>query len=231
MKNLSIILCTYNEVITIKKTISEIILNFPESEIIVVDDNSNDGTQQVIKEINSNNLRLINRNQRGLAAACMVGLIFAKNSIVTWIDSNQPNLVKEIYNMVDELGGNDIVVMSRYVKGGKDLRSPQRVLSSRLINFICQKFLDSSIKDYTSGIFTMKKDVLIDVLPICYGHGEYFIEFLYQSKKKGLRIKELPFIQPPDIEFLSKTASSLTRFLKLGLFYIFRIFISKFNRH
>ena len=50
------------------------------------------------------------------------------------------------------------------------------------------------------------------------------------QKKKGLRIKEIPFIQPPDIEGLSKTASSIFRFLRLGLSYILRIILSKIER-
>ena len=228
--SISIILCTYNESVTIEKTIKKIQEDFPESEIIIIDDNSNDGTQDIIKKLKYENINLICRKARGLASACLVGLIYSKKDIVCWIDSNQPNLVKEIPIMLNELKENDITLMSRYVEGGKDLRSTKRVLSSILINFLCRLILDKDIKDYTSGIFAMKKEVLIEVTPIGYGHGEYFIEFLYAAKSKGLKIKEIPFIQPEDGEGLSKTASSILRFLKLGLFYVIRILISKFKR-
>ena len=121
--------------------------------------------------------------------------------------------------------------MSRYVEGGGDLRSTKRVFTSRIINFICRLILDSDIKDYTSGIFVMKKDILIDVMPLGYGHGEYFVEFLYKAKKCGYKIIELPFMQPPDIEGLSKTASSLVRFAKLGINYLVRIILTRLNRN
>ena len=228
--SISIILCTFNEALTIKQTIDQILNKLPESEILIIDDNSEDGTQEIIKRIDSKRITLISRKSRGLASACLVGLIFSTKEVVCWIDSNQPNLDCEIPKMVTELNNNDIAVMSRYVDGGKDLRSKQRVFSSILINHICKLFLDKTIKDYTSGIFAMKKKILIELTPISYGHGEYFIEFLYMAKKKGLRIKEIPFIQPPDIEGLSKTASSIFRFLRLGLSYILRIILSKIER-
>ena len=72
-KNLSVILCTYNEAKIINKTIDEIFLYNPNSEIIIVDDNSTDETQNIIKEKNSENIKLISRKSRGLASACLMG--------------------------------------------------------------------------------------------------------------------------------------------------------------
>ena len=63
-KNLSVILCTYNEAKIINKTIDEIFLYNPNSEIIIVDDNSTDETQNIIKEKNSENIKLISRKSR-----------------------------------------------------------------------------------------------------------------------------------------------------------------------
>ena len=88
--------------------------------------------------------------------------------------------------------------------------------------------LGGEIRDYTSGIFLMKRDVLNKGVPIAYGHGEFFIEFLYKLKKNNIKILELPYIQPPDKEG-SKTASSLFRFFILGLNYLIRIFIIRFR--
>ena len=75
-------------------------------------------------------------------------------------------------------------------------------------------------------MFVMKRSVLNQVIPIAYGHGEFFIEFLYKVKKNNLKIKEVPFIQEADKEELSKTASNIYRFINLGKDYIFRIFIT-----
>ena len=219
----SVILCTYNEEKIIKKTIDNL-LNFNHDiEIIVVDDSSTDNTVKIIQELNQKEVKLIQRKSRGLASACLTGLLYSNGENICWIDSNLPDLAEKIPVMINKLEQKNIVIMSRYVEGGKDLRSKQRIISSWLINFMCRIFLDGSIKDYTSGIFAIKKNFLIDITPICYGHGEYFIEFLYKAKKTGYKIVELPYIQPPDIEGISKTASGVLKFLKLGTQYVFRI--------
>ena len=97
-----------------------------------------------------------------------------------------------------------------------------------MINFFCRLILGNEIKDYTSSIFLMRRDVLKFGVPIAYGHGEFFIEFLYKIKKNGVKICELPYVQPPDMEG-SKTASNIFRFFKLGLDYLIRILIIRFR--
>ena len=57
-----------------------------------------------------------------------------------------------------------------------------------------------------------------------------FIEFLYKVKKNGIKICEIPYIQPPDVEG-SKTASSIIRFFTLGMNYLVRIVIAKFRNN
>ena len=228
-KNLSVILCTYNEAKIINKTIDEIFLYNPNSEIIIVDDNSTDETQNIIKEKNSENIKLISRKSRGLASACLTGLLYANYENICWIDSNLPDLAKKIPLMVQNLQKDNIVVMSRYVDGGADYRSNKRILSSKIVNYFCRLFLNSKIKDYTSGIFAIKKEFLINVSPICYGHGEYFIEFIYKASKLNYKIVELPYQQPADIEGISKTTGSLFRFFILGINYFTRILIAKFR--
>ena len=229
--SVSIILCTYNEAAVIKNTIEEIFKYNINCEIVIVDDNSKDNTVKIINEFNDSRITLIERKSRGLASACLTGLIFSKSEIVCWIDSNLPDLAPKISNMIKEIREKNIVIMSRYVDGGGDKRSTQRILTSRLINFACRIFLGNDTKDYTSGIFVMKKNTLKEVLPLGYGHGEYFIEFIYKAKKNGYKITELPYIQPADLEGLSKTASSVYRFWKTGLSYFLRIFITLLNRN
>ncbi len=228
-KNLSVILCTYNEAKIISKTIDEIFLHNPTAEIIIVDDNSTDETQKIIKEKNLVNVKLICRKSRGLASACLTGLLYAKYENICWIDSNLPDLAKKLPLMLENLRKDNIVIMSRYVDGGADYRSKKRILTSKIINYFCRIFLDSTIKDYTSGIFAIKKEILINVSPICYGHGEYFIEFIYKATKLNYKIVELPYQQPADIEGLSKTTGSLFRFFLLGINYFTRVLIAKFR--
>ena len=95
--------------------------------------------------------------------------------------------------LLDE--GNDIVILSRYVKDGNDERPNLRALTSKYLNFFCKKIFRSKINDFTSGIFLMKRKLLDDVSILGYGHGDFFIEFLYNIEKKGFKIKEFPYVQ------------------------------------
>ena len=71
-KKVSIILSTYNEAIVIEKTINEIFKSIENVEIVLVDDNSEDGTLEKVKSINNKNLKIISRNSRGLASAFFI---------------------------------------------------------------------------------------------------------------------------------------------------------------
>ena len=226
----SIILSTYNEAKIIEKTIDEIFKHIDGVEIILVDDSSTDGTLEKVKKINNPNLKIYSRKFRGLASAFLLGLINSSGDVVGWIDSNMDSLVKMLPEMIKKLSSNDIVLLSRYIEGGSDQRTQSRIITSKIINIICRVFLSSKIKDYTSGMFVMKREGLNHVVPIGYGHGDFFIEFIYQAKKRGLKILEVPCVQPPDQETLSKTAPNIFRFLKVGFFYLLRVFQAILNR-
>ena len=229
-KKISIILSTYNEAVIIETTINKIFSTLDNVEIVLVDDNSIDGTLEVLNSIENKNLKVFSRKSRGLASAFLLGMINTNGDYIGWTDSNMPQLTDHFKEMINKLNEYDVVLLSRYVEGGGDQRSRMRVLSSKVINFICRLILGSEIKDYTSSIFLMRKEVLKYGVPIAYGHGEFFIEFLYKIKKNGMKIFELPYIQPPDAEG-SKTASSIIRFFILGLSYLVRIIITRFRKN
>ena len=229
-KKISIILSTYNEASIIKTTINKIFSTIKNVEIVLVDDNSNDGTLEIINSIQNKNLKIFTRKSRGLASAFLLGMINTDGDYIGWTDSNMPQLLHHFNEMIEKLDSYDLVLLSRYVDGGGDQRSKMRILSSRIINFVCRFFLGSEIKDYTSSIFLMRRDVLKYGVPIAYGHGEFFIEFLYKIKKKDIKICELPYIQPPDTEG-SKTASSFIKFFAFGWSYLVRIMITRFRKN
>ena len=84
--------------------------------------------------------------------------------------------------------------------------------------------LRPNIKDFTSSIFLMKRQVLDEITFLGYGHGDFFIEFLHNAHKKGFIIKEIPYIQNKDDDLVkSKSAPNLIKFFYLGLMYCIRI--------
>ena len=222
--NISIILSSFNEKLSIEFTISELIKYLPGVEIIVVDDNSPDGTLEVLKKINYENLKIFSRKKtKGLASAFLLGLINTSGDIIGWLDSNMGDTAKKFPEMLQKLKGADIVILSRYVTEGKDERNKIRVISSYLLNKFSKLILRSKINDLSSGIFLMKREVLNDVVPVAKGHGEFMMEFLYKAEKKGNKIIEIPYIQPIDIEGHSKSFPNIAKFLYLGFFYLVRI--------
>ena len=144
---------------------------------------------------------------------------------IGWIDTNMGDVAVKFPEMIEELkSNNDIVVLSRYIQGGGDNRILLRNLSSKYFNFFCRMVLGTPIKDFTSSIFLMKRKVLDEVTFLGYGHGEFFLEFLFNAHKKGFKIKEVPYIQDKDEDLSnSKSASNIFKFFYLGLMYILRI--------
>jgi glycosyltransferase involved in cell wall biosynthesis len=230
-KKISIILSTYNEALFIEQTIAEILKNIKNVEIILVDDNSTDGTLEKVKKINDPNLKVYSRRFRGLASAFLLGLINSSGNVVGWIDSNMKSAAAKLPEMIDQLDNNDIVLLSRYVEGGNDEREKLRSFASRFLNWIYQFTLSKKIKDYTSGMFVMKREVLLTAIPNCFGHGEFFVEFIYKALKRGAKIHEIPFVHQADLIKRSKTAPNLFHFIHLGLHYISVIFHAHTRRN
>jgi len=226
----SIILCTYNEAQYIENAILELEKYVPNLELIIVDDSSSDGTIEIIKKLNINNRfkAIFRKKNRGLASAFVRGFLETTGDYVGWIDTNMGELSPRFIDMINELEiNNDIVILSRYVEGGGDQRNLIRVFCSKYFNLFCRILLTKSIKDFTSSIFLMKRKVVDEVTILGYGHGEFFIEFLYQVYKKGFQIKEIPYVQKVDKDIKnSKSAPNLFKYFSLGFTYVLRIFSS-----
>jgi len=223
-KKISIILSTFNEEIAIEKTINEIQKYIKNVEIIVVDDNSTDKTFEILKRLQNQNIKIfLRKKNKGLASAFLLGLINTQGDIIGWVDSNMTSIVKIFPEMIRNLENNDIVILSRFVDGGKDERNMIRKWSSYILNKFTKFVLNSKINDLSSGIFVMNKKVLLDTLPIASGHGEFMIEFLYNAERRGNKIKEISYTQPVDEEGNSKSYPNIFKFSILGFFYFIRI--------
>ena len=223
----SIILCTYNEANYIENTIAKIEKIIENLELIIVDDNSTDGTKEIINRINQEKKYkvIFRKKSKGLASAFLRGFIETSGDHIGWLDTNMTESISRFQEMSELLNSdNDIVILSRYVEGGDDKRRLMRSLSSKYFNIICRLILRSPIKDLTSGIFLMKRSIIDEVTFLGYGHGEFFIEFVDNAYRKGFKIKEIPFVQyTEDSLGTSKSAPNLIKFFYLGLMYFTRI--------
>lgn len=230
----SILLCTFNEAKYIKNTILNLERSIPNLEIIVVNDASTDNTLSIIQNLQTKCiLKIINRSKtKGLGSAFQRALIESQGENIGWIDTNMGELAETFPKMIEKLKDHDLILLSRYIKGGSDDRIFIRVFCSKLINIFCRFILSNKIKDYTSSIFIMKRKVLNETSVLGYGHGDFFIEFLYSVIKKGFSVNEIPYIQKKDDEDGNTTTSpSLFRFFILGYFYFLRVIITRFRRN
>jgi dolichol-phosphate mannosyltransferase len=228
----SIVLATFNERENILDTIDGVFQHVPEPvEVIVVDDDSPDQTWKLVADRADPRVKLIRRTAaRGLASAFLRGIIESTGEIVGWMDADMCMPPRMLPGMIEDLREFDLVIGSRYVEGAQDDRARLRVLSSRMINGFASFWLGHGIKDYDSGFVVLRRSVFDRVLPIPTGYGEYFIEFIYGCCRKGLKLKEVPYVFKDRAKGVSKSAPSLYRFFKLGLQYVIRIIEARFRR-
>ena len=229
-KKISIVLCTYNEVNYIEQTIRLISQTLENVEIIVVDDNSNDGTLEKLDTLKSifNFKLIVRKNERGLASAHKRGFNESTGEYVGTIDVNSRDQILYFKDLVAKLNaGYDIAVLSRYILGGEDQRIFIRSFSSKAINTVARFFLRIPFNDFTSCIFLMKKRLLDYSEIIKTGYAEWFIEFIYIIYKKQHRLIEIPYIQKMDKKLsVSKSYPNIFTFFYLGIIYFYRIILT-----
>lgn len=217
----AIVVPTYNEEKNIKPLVEAIVSAFCNSFflskgetkspqdfpffILFVDDNSQDKTREEIRKVQHQYpgiIQLLERERKeGIGPAYIAGFNYLLNNFTNWdivIECDADLSHNPIYLpvMINEImNGYDVVIGSRYVKGGKVENWPlSRILLSRgaaLYVFLCLRW---SIKDPTSGFVAYKRKV-IESLPLneIKSKGYAFqIEMKYIAYKQGFRIKEIP---------------------------------------
>ena len=221
----SVVVPTYNERENISRLIEETLLHVPDAEIVVVDDDSPDGTSEEVTERwgRDGRVRLIRRTtERGLPSALADGIASARGAKIAWLDADfnmKPDFLPVLFAALDEV---DVAVASRYVPGGSDGRQDRlRVWGSLGANLAARLLLDASVRDYTSGLMAVRQEVARRVpLGRHYRHGEYCIDFLYRARRAGLRIREIPHRCLDRRAGTTKTAATVGEFLSLGVSYV-----------
>lgn len=229
-KKISIVIPTYNE----KEHIADLVANLYKTieaplEVIVVDDDSPDGTADIVAGLDYPELKLIRRKVRGLASAFHRGILESTGDIIGWMDADQTMPPEVMKKLIAQLDKNHIAIGSRYVEGGSDNRHRFRTLASELINGLAQVVLGGGIKDYDSGFIAIRREVFDYVTLMPYGYGDYFIEFLYDAYRADLDIIEVGYAFRDRSVGISKSAPSVIAFLLTGMRYVLRIITLRFR--
>ncbi|CAN0924248.1 Dolichol-phosphate mannosyltransferase subunit 1 [Linum grandiflorum] len=217
----SIIIPTYNERLNIAIIVYLIFkhLRDVDFEIIVVDDGSPDGTQDIVKQ-----LQQLYGEDRVVCTAYVHGLKHASGNFVVIMDADLSHHPKYLPSFIKKQldTGASIVTGTRYVTGGGVHGwSLMRKLTSRGANVLAQTFLWPGVSDLTGSFRLYKKSALENIISSVVSKGYVFqMEMIVRASRKGYRIEEVPITFVDRVFGSSKLGGSeIVEYLK-GLAYL-----------
>lgn len=206
MANAVVIIPTYNEIENIERLVRNIFALQRAFHVLVVDDNSPDGTAQTVKTLQiefPKRLFILERAQKnGLGTAYLEGFSWALKNQYDYVFemdadySHNPNDLIRLYNACHK-DGADLAIGSRYITGVNVVNWPMgRVLLSWLASKYVQCILGLDIKDTTAGFICYKRTVLetINLSKIKFVGYAFQIEMKYKAYLKDFTIKEVPVV-------------------------------------
>ena len=202
MKTL-IISPTYNERKNIKQLVDMVIGENPELHLLIVDDNSPDGTGEKVKKLQTEykNLFLETRPKKsGLGTAYIFGFKWAlekKYDNIIQMDADLSHNPKDLPRMVNNLQKYDLVIGSRYINGISVVNWPlRRLILSYGANAYSRVITGMPIMDGTGGFKAWKSSVLssIDLDSVKSQGYSFQIEMNFRAWVKKFNIKEIPII-------------------------------------
>ena len=239
MNRALVILPTLNESEVIRDVVSSILdqsFALP-IRILVVDDDSPDGTAELVRQTFRNDPRvevLQRRGKpRGLVPSLNDAIASADEDFLIWLDADQ-QMPAEVLPLILEKNlraGVSAVVGTRFLPGGGDLRDRGKSDSilivhrhlSRCLNLLVPAFLWIPGTDFTSGLISIRRRDLPGRL-LQGQHGEYFIELMHELYARRLRVVEHPYELQDRPRGVSKsTGNSWSTLVRTGLRYLFVI--------
>jgi dolichol-phosphate mannosyltransferase len=168
-------------------------------EVIFVDDNSPDGTCDVVRGLarQDNRVRCIRRvGRRGLSGACIEGILASSAPCAAVIDADLQHDETQLPKMLALLqtGDLDLVVGSRYIEGGSaDSFNRRRAGASALATEVAKRVLRVKVADPMSGFFMIRRECFEQLAPQLSTQGFKILLDIIASAHGQLRVKEIPF--------------------------------------
>ena len=205
MSDSLVIIPTYNEKENVVKMLETVMSLDPLFDVLVVDDGSPDGTADLVKSVatkfNGRVFIIERKGKQGLGTAYIAGFKWALKKDYAYIfemDCDFSHNPHDLIRLREEcVGGADVVVGSRNVKGGGVVNWPLgRRLISRGASIYVNLVLWLGVRDSTAGFVAYKKDVLdaIDIDSVEFIGYAFQIEMKLRAKRKGFKIVEVPIV-------------------------------------
>jgi dolichol-phosphate mannosyltransferase len=195
----SVVLPTYNEAGNIVELIAAIKKHIPPNwtrEILVVDDNSRDGTLDRVREAYADDSEvktILRTSDRGLAASIRTGIEATTGDFLLVMDTDFTHRPEEIPGMLHVVQITDLVNGSRFCPGGR-MADTAHYMASFIYNLMVRLIIRTQIQDNLGG-FWVARARLIRRLPfdeIFFGYGDYYFRLLHFAQAAGMKIIELP---------------------------------------
>lgn len=219
MKTL-VIIPTYNELENMPRLLAEVLSKNDEINILIVDDNSPDGTATFVENELKNNdrIHLIKRSSKqGLGTAYIAGFKYAlKNNydLIFEMDADFSHDPNEIPRFLEEIKESDLVLGSRYKNGVNVINWPmRRLLLSWFANIYTRVITGLPVHDATGGFKCFRRKVLeaIDLNRVTSNGYAFQIEMNFKAWKKGFKVKEIPIIFVDRVKGKSKMSRKIVR--------------------
>jgi dolichol-phosphate mannosyltransferase len=195
-----VVIPTYNEAEAIVETVSLVLAQKSDLEVLVVDDSSPDGTGSIVKDVFANQSRvhlLTRKEKQGLGLAYLDGFQWAFSQgfdFVVEMDADGSHRASDLSLLVEASGTADLVIGSRWIAGGEVQNWPWfRKLVSRFGNRYAKAMLGTKILDMTSGFRVYRAKFLQQLVSESVSsHGYSFqVELAYRASNAGL-VSEVP---------------------------------------
>lgn len=215
-----VIIPTYNELENIRKLIPVVLSQNENIHILVVDDNSPDGTAGYVEELSASvdKVHLLKREKKmGLGTAYIAGFRYALErdyDLIFEMDADFSHDPKEISNFIAASQKYDLVLGSRYITGVNVINWPmRRLLLSYFANIYTRLITGMPVKDATGGYKCFKRKVLADIkLEDIRSNGYAFqIEMTFKAWKLGHKVGEIPIIFVDRVKGTSKMSKKIVR--------------------
>ncbi len=233
---LFVVVATYNERENIAPLLAGLRDVGPRTQIVVVDDNSPDGTGELLDELRTGDplLHVVHREGKlGYGSAHIAGMQFALDrgaDTVLTMDADLSHDPAYVPPMLALLEDYDVVIGSRYVPGGSDEGQPwQRRTLSKGANGLCRALLGLPAADCSGGFRAYRASLLREVgLDSCTAQGYFFLEeLLFRCCACGGRVAEMPIAYMPRHHGASKLSSGIV-FEGIGM--LCRLFWERLTR-